>query len=397
MPKIIHIRPVLLSAPYADTETNLEVLHHLTSGYRTCGLVEITLDDGTVGLGEGYLAVFAPRVFESLIHLLAPILIGCDIDNHKQIYNELLLTTGYWSLQGAAQHAISAVEIALWDCKAQLANIPVYRLLGYEGDAPRLKLYASGGDSCIPDAMSVEFEAIKQLGIDTFKIRARKEDVNKAIWCLKQGVENGTKIAIDMTQNLAIPSQSIGDVLRFVDDIGFTEYIAFIEEAFGPDSIEDFPHLRGEITIPVAGGEIVTTFRELQGRIEADYYDIAQPDATVIGGIQPTIDLFKVAQASNTEIYVHCWGGPVGMMANYHAAIAGGGQVAEWPMPQFELRNALVKDKWNIQDGYLYLPDSPGLNTHLTQAIEDEFAFREDAVYDCLVRDSKKLSDTIWE
>ena len=176
-------------------------------------------------------------------------------------------------------------------------------------------------------------------------MRAKKK-LTKRVGVFAQGLANNIKIAIDMTQNLAIPSQSIEDVLRFVDEIGYTEQIAFIEEAFGPDSAEDFPQLRAKTTIPVAGGEIVTTFRELQGRIEAGYYDIAQPDVTVIGGIQPTIDLFQVAQASNTTIYVHCWGGPVGMMANYHAAIVGGGQVAEWPMPQFELRNALLKESW---------------------------------------------------
>ena len=63
MPIIRSVRPVLLSAPYGDAKSNLEVLLHLPSGLRTTGLVEIVLDDGTVGLGEGYLAVFAPKVF----------------------------------------------------------------------------------------------------------------------------------------------------------------------------------------------------------------------------------------------------------------------------------------------------------------------------------------------
>ena len=63
MPVVRSVRSVLLSAPYAEPEGNLEVLLHLPSGLRTTGLVEITLSDGTVGLGEGYLAVFAPTVF----------------------------------------------------------------------------------------------------------------------------------------------------------------------------------------------------------------------------------------------------------------------------------------------------------------------------------------------
>ncbi len=396
MPKISHVRPVLLSASYANLQTNLEVLNHLPSGYKTCGLVELTLDDGTVGLGEGYLAVFAPRVFEELIYLLTPTLLGRDISDHDLIVHEMLLTTGYWSLQGAAQHALSAVETALWDCKAQLAGLPLYRLLGYNDDTPRLKLYASGGDSRTPEAMSVEFENIQHLGIDTFKIRSRKEDVNKARWCLQRGSQDGIEIAIDMTQNLAIPSQSVEDVLQFIDTIGYREQIAFIEEAFGPDSVEDFPRLRHATSVPIAGGEIVTTFRELEARIAANYYDIAQPDATVIGGNQPTLDLFNVPQASNTNIYVHCWGGSVGMMANYHVAVAGGGQIAEWPMPQFAIRDVLLKESWDIREGYLYLSDSAGLNIHLTPEIEENFKFRDDAVYDCLVRESKKLPDAVW-
>lgn len=396
MPRITRVRPVLLSAPYANPETNLEVMNHLLSGHRTCGLVEITLEDGTTGLGEGYLAVFAPRVFEALVHLLEPVLLGREIDDYAQIYREIQLTTGYWSLQGAAQHAISAVEIALWDCRAKLAGVPVYRLLGYAGEAPRLKLYGSGGDSRHPEAMSAEFESLRGLGIKTFKIRARKEDVNKARWCLTRGVADGIRIAIDMTQNLAIPSQSLADVQGFLDAIGFAENIAFLEEAFGPDSLDDFPRLRAQNRVPVTGGEIVTTLHELETRIRAGYYDIAQPDATVMGGIQPVHDLFQTAQASGTELYVHCWGGPVGMLANYHAAVAGGGQVAEWPMPPFAIRDALVKDAWRIEDGSLYLSDAPGLNVHLTPAIEDAFAFHEDAVYACLVPNSKKLPDSIW-
>ena len=52
MTKIKTVRPILLSAPYANADTNAEVQLHLPSGYRTCGLVELTLEDGTQGLGE---------------------------------------------------------------------------------------------------------------------------------------------------------------------------------------------------------------------------------------------------------------------------------------------------------------------------------------------------------
>ena len=393
MPKITKIRPILLSAPYADMQANLEVLHHLTSGYRTCGMVEITLDDGTTGLGEGYLAVFAPHIFEQLIYLLTPMLIGRELSDYELIYHDMQMTTGYWSLQGAAQHAISAVEIALWDCRGKVAGVPVYKLLGNNSQRP-LNLYASGGDSLHPGAMMQEFKVIQQLGIETFKIRARKEDINKARWCLEYGATKGIRIAIDMTQNLAIPSQSVDDVIQFSQEIGMNKQITFIEEALGPDVVDRFPEIRSKTDIPIAGGEIITTYREMEHRINDGYYDIAQPDATVIGGIQPTFDLFKLVRNANCAIYVHCWGGPVGMMANYHAAIAGGGDVVELPLPRFPLRNLMAD--WQIEDGNLHLDNTPGLGVHLTPQIEQEFAFRSNAVYSCLVQTNKKLPDSVW-
>src|SRR5476651_298255 len=120
--KIVGIRPILLSAPYAH-EGNLEVRWHLPSGYRTCGLVEVTLDDGTVGLGEGYLAVFAPQVFVEIVNLIAPHLLGREAGEIQRRYRDMCQVTDYWSLQGAARHVISALEMALVDAKAKQMEV----------------------------------------------------------------------------------------------------------------------------------------------------------------------------------------------------------------------------------------------------------------------------------
>ena len=126
--KIIQINPVLLSAPYA-TADNMEVQLHLPSGYRTCGMVEITLDNGLKGLGEGYLAVFAPGVFREIVRLTAPFIEGRRLDEHQQIMADLQVVTGYWSRQGAARHVLSAIDIALYDLLAQIAEKPLYKYL----------------------------------------------------------------------------------------------------------------------------------------------------------------------------------------------------------------------------------------------------------------------------
>jgi L-alanine-DL-glutamate epimerase-like enolase superfamily enzyme len=71
-------------------------------------------------------------------------------------------------------------------------------------------------------------------------------------------------------------------------------------------------------------------------------------------------------------------------MANYHAAIAGNGKLAEWPMPEFPLREEMITETWNIQAGFLHLPELPGLGVQLTKKTERRYPFKKDAVYSCL-------------
>ncbi len=398
MARIQRIRPVLLSALYADLDTNAEIRENLPSGYRTTGLVEITLDDGIVGLGEGYLAVFAPHVFRAIVDLLTPALVGRDPRDFDRLRRDLAQITGYWSLQGAAQHVISAFEIALQDCRAQLLGVSVARMLGAK-PGQELRLYASGGDSVDPASMTREFAEVQALGIDLFKIRARNDEVPKAAWCERAAAARGMEIAIDMTQNLVIPAQSIADIARFLAALaergGRPPY--FLEEALGPQDVAQYPVLRAQLPqCRIAGGEIVTTAFEMISRIEQGCYDLAQPDATVIGGIGAVLESFDAARRCGTEVVVHCWGGPVGMMANFHAALAGGGQMAEWPLPRYPLRQALSLQPWQIAGGRLRLPELPGLGLRLTPEIEREFAFREDAIYRCLY-DGPPLPRADWD
>lgn len=398
MAKIVDVRAVVLSGRYDDPSRNLETLLHLPSGYRSTGMVQLTLDEGTTGLGEGYLAVFAPQVFKELIRLLEPYLLGQDVDNSAELMQKLSIVTGYWSLQGAAQHALSAIDIAMLDCRAKRQGVPVFQLLG--GEERPLKLYASGGDSLEPKAMADELERIAALGIDLFKIRARKHQAGKAAWCIVKGREMGIRIGADMTQNLAIPSQTVEEALGFVAEVEKRagEQPVFLEEALGPEAIEEFVRLCQALAgkVKVTGGEIVTTEREMRDRIDRGCYDIAQPDATVIGGISPVLRLFRHCQKRVTDVWVHCWGGPVGMMANYHAAMAGGGSVVEWPMPDYGIRHEMVVEPWAIQGGQLQLSDAPGLGVELTDEIERKYAFREDAVYVCLVDASKAPQNVDW-
>lgn len=376
--RIKKVEPVLLTAPYASAD-NMEVRLHLPHGKRTCGMVRVTLDNGLAGFGEGYLAVFAPLVFKEIVLLAAPCLEGRYLADHRQIRKDLEIVTGYWSRRGAARHVLSAIDIALYDLLAQMEGKPLYKYLNPKA-SNQLKLYASGGDSRDEEGLARELDEVSRPGIDTFKIRARKEQAEKANWCLSEAKRRGISIAIDMTQNLMEPGQTVEEAVRFRESL--TDTPAFIEEPLGPMRIHEYPLLRRQSGCRIAGGEIVTRPDELINYIQAGYYDIAQPDATVIGGISALKQIFEAA--GQTDIYVHCWGAAAGMNANYHAAAAYGGPRVEWPLPAYPLREALTPAPYKIKDGILHLPDTPGLGIALPDSLIKEFAFDPAAVYHCL-------------
>lgn len=393
MPAIASLRPILLSAHYAHPQ-NLEVQIHLKSGYRTCGLIEVVWDDGTTGLGEGYLAVFAPRVFEQIVRLLEPAVVGKDALDVGGRYQDMCGFTDYWSMQGAARHVISAVEIAMRDAVAKHLKVPAHVLLG--GKKSRaIRLYGSGGDSPTAPLMQAEIDQLKQIGIDLFKIRARKHEAAKSAWVLEKAARAGMSVGIDMAQNLANPAQTVADVLRFVQQVAArsSQPIAFLEEPLGPMDFEGFRSLRARGFWQICGGETLTTAAEMCQRIRLGCYDFAQPDATVIGGMGQVMEVFAAGRQQGMDTVVHCWGGAVGMMANYHCAFAGGGQLAELPMPAFPLREALLVEPLRIDAGRLQPPTCAGLGVHLTPQIERQFSFREDAVYQCAGK-SVQLDET---
>jgi L-alanine-DL-glutamate epimerase-like enolase superfamily enzyme len=397
MPNITNIRCVLLSSPYADAD-DPEIKICFPSGpKRTIGMVEITLDNGVTGLGEGYLAVFAPLVFKSIVELCSPQVIGKEGHDIADRVSDLRSLCDYWSLQGAARHVIAAFEIALQDAKGKSLGVPVYELLGgAKSDA--IPIYGSGGCCDAKEKFFRELDLLESLGIKKYKIRSNKSDILRTAWVLEKSGKRGIQVGVDMCQNLADPPQEVEDVVSFVDTVHrlTDQRMIFVEEAIGPDAPEGFKELRVRIDVPVCGGEIITTPKEMIERVNNDVYDFVQPDASVMGGISAVMDVFRAAKARDTPVVVHAWGGAAAIMANYHAAFAAGGELVEFPMLDFPLGRDMIGDQARIVDGELRRPTAPGLGLTLTAEMEVRYPFDETAVYSCAQIDFGPPPDSYW-
>ena len=138
------------------------------------------------------------------------------------------------------------------------------------------------------------------------------------------------------------------------------------------------------------------TPREMIDRINHDVYDFVQPDASVIGGIGAVMEVFSTAKQKETDVVVHAWGGPVAIMASYHAAFAGGGNLVEYPMLAFPLGDEILGESLSIKNGLLKRPDGPGLGVNLTEDIEMRYPFDESAVYSCKTLEWIKSPESYW-
>ena len=397
MPRIKNVRCILLSSPYADAD-DPEIKECFPNGpKRTIGMVEVTLDNGVTGLGEGYLAVFAPLVFKSIVDLCRPQVEGKDGFDIERRVRDLRSLCDYWSFQGAARHVISAFEIALQDAKAKSLNKPVYDLLG-GAKSGSIQIYGSGGCCDAKHQFIRELDLLQSKGIELYKIRSVKRDVYRTAWILEEAAKRGIKVGIDMCQNLADPPQAVDDVVKFVESVRAVspQPIMFLEEAIGPDSPEGFRELRRRIDIPVYGGEIITTPKEMIDRIKLGAYDCVQPDASVMGGISAVMDVFAAAKSSSTRVVVHAWGGAAAIMASYHAAFAAGGDLVEYPMLDFSLGAEMIGDQGRIEGGRLLKPSASGIGVTLTPEMEARYPFDPAAVYSCVLHDWGPPPDGYW-
>ena len=398
MPSIQQVRCVLLSSPYADAD-DPEIKECFPNGpKRTVGMVEVTLDNGVSGLGEGYMAVFAPKVFQAIVELTTPYMLAQDAFAIEERIRDLCSVCDYWSLQGAARHVTSAYEIALLDAKAKSRDVPVYELLG-GNRSESIQIYGSGGCCDAKEQFARELDLLDSLGIELYKIRAVKGDIHRTAWVLEAAGQRGIRVGIDMCQNLADPPQAVDDVVCYVEAVRkLTDRpIMFLEESIGPDCPEGFKELRSRVDIKICGGEITTTPKEMIKRIQDDVYDFVQPDASVIGGIGAVMDVFSAGRAHGTGIVVHAWGGAVAIMASYHAAFAAGGELVEYPMLDFPLGREMMADQGKIVEGRLLKPTAPGLGVMLTAEMEASYPFDESAVYSCMLQDWGPPPDNYWK
>ena len=126
----------------------LPEVREVADGTQDVLLVRLHAEDGTTGLGEVVSCSYVARaVVESprsapFRHGLAAIITGMEINDAAGIDAAMIEGTAWYGPGGIARHAMSGVDMALWDLRGKIAGVPVRRLLRADA-ADRVPAYAS--------------------------------------------------------------------------------------------------------------------------------------------------------------------------------------------------------------------------------------------------------------
>lgn len=329
-------------------------------------LVEVLTDEGAIGIGSCFTS---QALVEGALGLLRPLLIGeCAIEPER--VSEKLHQMTFWQGRGGAvTHAISGVDLALWDLLGKATGQPVARLLGgYYRD--RIKPYGSllfdepgRMRDALCAAMARGFRAFK-LGWGPFGRRDRRTD-EELVRTARESVGPDVELMVDAGGSEQFWPHGVKWALETSKMLAQYDVVWF-EEALSPDDLEGYIKLRDGAPLLIATGEVITRRQHFLPWIERRAVDIIQPDCTKVGGLSEARRIGWAAYDHDVLFVPHGWNTVVGLAADLHLVAAM--PVARWveyltPSPYIE---EIVRQPFRLDaDGMLPIPTGPGLGVEL--------------------------------
>ena len=373
--KIIDVRTLSLSRPH-EPERQWRTASFLVPK-ADCSILVIDTDEGIQGIAEPCAYGVPPRIAAE-VERMKPGLIGRDP-------TEKDLVPPCTGERSALDIARAGLDCALWDLRGKIAGEPVFRLLaGAERQPPsRIRLYASAG-VCYdwddhPESVIEEARSFADQGFTAYKMRLGTEwswsgvTVERFLELARKIHEAvGGRMDLALDANCRLTEPEAATIAHALQEMGW----AWFEEPV-PRDPEAYARLNASVSTPISGGEVFTTLEQFEPFFERNALDIVQPDAGVCG-ITTCLEIGRRAHRLGLSLIPHNWHNGLMTMANAHMVAALPRPVmVELNMVQGPLQWEILREKPRIEDGYLELPDKPGLGVELAEGLEERFPYIE--------------------
>ena len=251
-------------------------------------LVRVETDDGLVGWGEAFAYSSRTAVVAAVRDMVAPLAIGQDATDIAGLSYRLQQSLHIFGRYGIAMHAISGLDIALWDIAGKRAGKPLHQLLG---GTPREGIAAYASLLRYADAALVAQYAARAVGEGFAAIKLHEID-ETVVAAARAAVPGEVPLMFDV--NCAWSLDAAQPICARLAH----HAPHWIEEpVFPPEDFAALKRLREYAGVALAAGENWCTVTQFRHALDAGAVDIVQPSVTKLGGVS---EFVKVAALAST-------------------------------------------------------------------------------------------------
>jgi mannonate dehydratase len=345
-----------------------------------------TSEPGLYGLGCATFAWRALAVKTILDHYFRPFLVGRDPQKIEDIWQQCAVS-GYWRNGPEFNNALSGIDMALWDIKGKLANLPVYQLWGgacREGVAVYRHVDGTTNEEVEKKVRSYMAQGVTHVrcqicGHGPKPLRAAPEGALPGSYNDPAGFYIRRTVALfaHLRKKLGYDVEFIHDVherLQPGDAIVLAKQLEpyrlfFLEDALPPEQGEWLRIIRQQTSTPLAMGELFNNPVEWEAMIKDRLIDFIRVHVSQIGGASPALKLARVCEQFGVRTAWHGPGdvSPVGHAANIHLdmAVPNFG-IQEWSGFSDELREVFPGCP-EQKKGYVYPNARPGWGVDINE------------------------------
>jgi galactonate dehydratase len=345
--------------------------------------LKLETDTGLVGWGEPIVEGRARTVATAVEELFDTYLLGED-PRHIEDHWQTMYRGGFYRGGPILMSAIAGVDQALWDIKGKHLGVPVYELLGGP-TRERVRVYQwIGGDR--PADVAEQARQQVEAGFSALKMNAvpetRRVDNPAAVQAavdrlgaVREAVGDEVDIGVDFHGRVAkSQAKKLAEELEVHDPF-------FVEEPVAPGHEDALPGVANHTATPIATGERLYSRWDFKEVLEDGAVDVIQPDLSHAGGISEVKRIAAMAEAYDVALAPHCPLGPIALAACIQVDAAVGNTLIQEQSLDIhynegtdELAYLADPSVFAFADGYVALPEDPGLGIAIDESVVRERA-----------------------